>query len=195
MDLFYQGSFKDQIRLIKKDIKDLGKAQGLRYQNTFSLLWGSNLDAVGNNIFIVTPPYPGGKYYKDKYTLRLLDVLKNRGFSNYFISYCYHQPTNKVSRKNIKEYSTWIQKLVEITMPKLIVCLGEESVFSFFKRKTILRDYHGKEIDKFNGIPVMITFSMDYYTERSEYEDVNYKDFLLSNDWSKIKEKYNEVIK
>lgn len=195
MDLFYQGDFKEQIKLIKKDIKDQGKKQGFKYQNTFRLLWGSSIDAVGDSIFIVTPPYPGGKYYHDKYTQRLLSTLKDRGIDKYFITYCYHQPTSKVTRKNIKEYSVWIHKLVEVTMPKLIVCLGEESIFSFFKRKAILRDYHGKEIDKFNEIPVMLTFSMDYYTERSEYEDVNYKDFILNNDWSKIKEKYNEVIK
>lgn len=193
MDLFYQGNFKEQAKKIKNDIKEVGKKQGFRYQNALKLLWG-NEDAVGNNVFFVTPPYPGGKYFKDKYTLKLLDIIHNKGLSNYFITYCYHQPTKKATRKNIKEYSTWIKQLVDITMPKLIVCLGEESVFSFFKKKVILRDWHGKEIDRYNSIPVMSTFSMDYYSERSEYEDVSYKDYLLENDWSKIKKKYDEVI-
>lgn len=193
MDLFYQGTMEEQIILLKKEIRQLAKDKGTPIRNKFLLTYGVP-SAVSNCVLVVTPPYSGGKFYQDKDTRKLIDILTTNGMTNYFITYCYHIPQTKVTKKTVKEYSPWIKRIVDAVEPRLIVCLGEETTFSFFKRKMILRDWHGRVIDKHADIPVMLTYPMSYYTEKSEYEDISYKNFLLESDWTGIKKKYDEVI-
>lgn len=193
MDLFYQGTFQEQIGLLKADIKKIAREQKVRFKSRLTLVWGTPA-YVGNNVLIVMPPYPGGKFFKDKDTCQLQNILYANEITRYFLTYCYHIPKQKVTRKDIKEYSSWIKRIVDSVQPKLIVCLGEDSVFSFFKRKMILRDYHGQVMDKYEEIPVMLTYPISYYTERSEYEDLSYKNFILQSDWEGISKKYKGVI-
>jgi hypothetical protein len=192
MDLFYQGSFKEQVLAIKKSVLEVIKAKGVESKEKLALVFGVP-ENVGNNILFITPPYPGGKFYEDKDSYKLKQLAAEYKINKYFITYCCHYETR--SRKDIKEYKIWIHKIIDVVQPTLIVCLGEHCIFSLFKRKVILRDSHGKIIDKHEGIPVMITYPVSYYTEKSEYEDIAYKTFLKNADWDKILEKYKELIK
>lgn len=193
MDLFYQGTIEEQITALKAEVRQMAKDKGVPFKNKLLLTYGVP-SSVGNCALLVTSPYPGGQFYKDKNTCQLINILIANGISNYFITYCYHIHEDRVSRKTIKDYSPWIKRICDAVQPRLIVCVGEETVFSFLKRKAILRDWHGREIDKHEQIPIMLTYPISYYTESSEYEDLSYKNFLLQSDWTGIKKKYDEVI-
>lgn len=194
MDLFYQGTFEEQISSLKKDIRKLAKSSGITFRHKLLLLWGSK-ENINNNILFIQPPYPGGKYFKDKDTEKLINTLNKYEISKYFITYCYHLLSPKITRKLIKQYSGWIKKLVDFVQPRLIVCLGEESIFSLFKRKSMIQDHHGKVFGIYQEIPVLLTYPMSYYYEKSEYEDVRYKNFLMDNDWNAIRDMYRKEIK
>lgn len=193
MDLFYQGTMQEQVKALKKEIRALAKEKGIKISNRMALVWGIPAN-VGNNALIVQPPYPGGKYFQDGDTCQLQNILLSHGIQKYFLTYCYHIPQEKVTRKDIKQYGIWVRRIVDAVQPRLIVCLGEDSIFSFFKRKMILRDHHGQVVDRHEDIPVMLTYPVSYYTERSEYEDLSYKNFLLQSDWTGIKKQYDKEI-
>lgn len=194
MDLFYQGTLQEQIKALKKDIRVEAKKQGVAFKHKLALVWG--IPAYqGNNILLVQPPYKEGKYFQDKSTERLKNTLNDYEITKYFITYSYHIPKDKVTRKDIKTYGSWIAKIVNAVAPRLVVCLGEDAIFSFFKRKMILRDNHGEIVGRHESIPIMLTYPFDYYTQKSEYEDSSYKNFLLDSDWKSIKNEYDKRIK
>ena len=66
-------------------------------------------------------------------------------------------------------------KLIEIISPKLIVTFSDSSAEIFMNQKPNIIERHGQTIYNHLGIPVILTYSMDYYTTRTGYEDNKYK--------------------
>ena len=196
MDLFYQqDSIKDQIKILKKDIKHYAEQRNIKLDKSFKILFG-NASAVGNNIFIIQPPYEAGTpYFKGEDFDYLINILDSNNVTNYFTTYCSLLPHKDVGKKDIVAFSCWIHKLIEIAQPHTIVVLGESAPFTFVSRKCILKDTHGTVIDNFAGIPIIITYEMTYYTKMSQYEDISYKNFLREKDWGIIIDRYRRQTK
>ena len=115
--------------------------------------------------------------------------------TKFLITYHYLVYGDDITRNQIKEFGYYIRKLTDILDPKLIVCMGEEAQLSFFKRKFVMEDFHGKQIGEHDSIPIYTTFPIFYYEERSEYEDKSFKEHIKKVDWEKIKEVYSKVVK
>jgi uracil-DNA glycosylase len=195
MDLFYGTSFEEQVKAFKKDLKafasvskeDLGKNVFIAYGNP---------EYVGNCLMVVGPPLrKGEKPFHDKYSKYLLQTINDFGLPNTIITSCYLIPKEQVSKVDIKNFSNMMSKLLDIFQPKLIVVLGEDAQFSFLKRKCILRDCHGKAITTHNDAPIIASYQMDYYLERSEFEDPSYKEYIRQSDWNRIAVEYKKRIK
>lgn len=193
LDLFYQGSPKDQIRILKEEIRKYATEKNIILSKNFSIALG-DLSNVGNGALIID--YPNfDTPFKSKYDKRLLDILKRFNIDNIFLTYNYLFPQARYTQKDIKEFSVWIKKLSDIIIPRLIILLGENSHFCFFKRKFLLRNYHGKLIGDYNSAKIMTSYAMRYYEERSEFEDKTYKEYICNSDWKEIQKVYMEEIK
>lgn len=194
MDLFYQGdTLRKYTNKLKKDIQDLAKKENIIIKEKLKLVYGTK-DCEGNNLLVIMPPYIKGEYFKSNQIEKLEIILKTYEINNYFLTYSYHLPKDKVTRKDIKTYGFWIKRIIDYVCPKIIVCLGEESMFSLFKRKAILKDYHGQIVGEHLEIPVFLTYPMEYYNEKSQYEDNSYKSYLLKKDWENISKEYKEKV-
>lgn len=193
-DLFYsQGSnFKEQIGMLKADLVKYAKSLG-SVRKYFYVVEGKAENA-GNNILLIQPPFTGKCHFEQKEDKLLKYILAKYNIFKTFITYAHLVPLKKHTKADIKAFGYWMDKIVEIVSPKLIVVLGEDAELVFFKRKFIMKDYHGKIIGDTNGIPIMLTYSLDYYISKSSYEDQSYKDFLEANDWSAIKNEYDRRI-
>lgn len=198
MDLFYGSTPEEQLRSLKRDIKTWAKS---KYNYDFGnkrlyVAWGKS-ENIGNNILIVTTPLlQDAKPFEDNCCSYIKHLLIKHNILKFFMTPNFIIPKDKVTKSDIKDYSRLVDNLVDIIQPKLIVTLGEDSTFAFFRRKFILRDYHGKVIGSSKqGIPIILTYSADYYTEKSEYEDPSFKNFISDNDWTVISSMYKERIK
>lgn len=195
MDLFYGTSFAEQVKAFKKDLKEFSKSKEITLPKPLIIARG-NPNHVGNCLLVVGPPLAKGERpFQDKYSKYLLQTTAEFNLPNSILTSCYLLPQEQVSKQDIKNFSSWIDKLTDIFQPKLIVVLGEDAQFSFLKRKYILRDCHGTVIARHNEINIVATYQMDYFIERSEFEDPSYKDFIRKSDWSKIAILYKGVIK
>lgn len=196
MDLFSVGkTHQERIDELKEEIRDKAKfydAPKPRKGNVY--IATGDINNISNNLLIVTDP-PKGKFFDSGEDRRLYRLLQEFNIEKYFHTYYYWYNKPKVSRSDIKQFGIWIRKLATILEPKLIVCMGEPSQFSFVKQKSILRDNHGKQIDTFEGAPIFATYTIMYYLEKSEFEDHTYKNYIKEKDWSAIKAVYDEVIK
>lgn len=197
MDLFYSGrTFDDRLKLLKKDVKEYAKRVGYDYGKKRLYLAYGNPDNVGQNILFVVPPLdPNSKPYQDKASQRLIEVAKEYGLDKFFITSSYPIPIEKISKRQIKEFSYWVHKLIDILEPKLIVVMGEESEPVFVRRKFILRDSYSEIITSHNDIDVVLAYPMNYYIGHSEYEDPSYKKSLLEQEWTRLKEIYDRKIR
>ena len=197
MDLFYGTTVKENVIAFKKDLKQVA----LKYDYDFGKkrihIANGNLENIGNCILVVGPPLKlNDKHFQDKYSNYLFKTALDFKMPNTFLVSCFPIPLERISKTNIKEFNPWMEKLVDIFRPKLVVVLGEDAQFSFVKRKHILRDYHGKIITKtVAGIDVLLSYTMDYFIDLSEFEDGSYKDFIRNADWTIIKKYYDERIK
>jgi len=189
LDLFYASlTIDEQLEKLKGEVKDLAKKEGLSLRKTSVKIVHGTMDKIPNQgaLFIMPPLI--GKFGVGKDFKALVRLIEFHKLYAAFITYAHLVPREKRIRKDIKEFSTYIRKLLSIIQPKVIVCLGEESQFSLFKRKFLMRDYHGQVIGDEEGIPVMTSYEMEYYGGDSAYEDSTYKNFLQENDWKAIKE-------
>lgn len=200
MDLFQTGNPTQDLIGLRDELKLYAKTNFPSLEkediNSISIAYG-NVNNIGSNILIVDKPVGSKKPFKSKYDKYLINLLKSKGLDKFFITYCYSivkDPTT-VSKKDIKNFSTWINRLVSIIQPKVIVVLGEEAELAFSKRKVVLKENHGSEIGIYNNIPIFLTYPMDYYVDSSGYEDESYKIFIQTNDWNKITEAYRSNIK
>lgn len=197
MDLFYGNTLEEQLKNLKKDIKKYALDKyNYDYGRRRIYIADGRKETVGNNILIVTQQFvPTVAAFTDENFVKLKKILHDYKIRNYIITPNFLIPIENISKADIKDYSIWIEKIVDIFQPKLIVALGEESIFSFFKRKVILRDFHGKVIGRSaTNIDVYLSYATSYYNKASEYEDPSFKEFILKNDWGIIAKRYEELI-
>lgn len=196
MDLFYSGTFEERLKLLKKDIKKYAKSAGYDYGKKKLYLAYGNPENVGNNILFVTPPLiKDSKPYQDRPSVELISSAKEFGLDKFFIASCYPIPIEKVTKKHVKNYSYWVHQTIDLFEPKLIVVMGEESELVFVNRKFILRDFYGQKITNFHDVDVILAYPISYYLEHSKYEDPSYKKSLKIQEWSNLKERYDNLIK
>lgn len=183
---------QERIDALKEDISKFKRSSGVDTKKSKIKLFFGNIENFNDGIFTVSTP-PKAKHFEsseDKYLVSLLESLE---LNKYFLTYNYLFFGDKANVQTIKDFGIFIRKLVDIINPKLIVCLGEEAQFSFFKKKFLISDFHGKQIGEYEGRPIMTTFPISYYEERSQFEDHSYKDSIKTKDWSSIKEKFKEL--
>lgn len=194
IDLFTANmTVEEQIEDLRTGLKESYIKSGAITKRTKIKLFYGDMKDVGNNILIITNP-PSAKLFESPEDQRVMQILNEFNLNNFFLTYYYLLPDKKINRQEIKEFGYWIRKITDILDPKLIVCIGEESQFCFFKQKKVIRDFHGKLIGDYNSIPIYATYPIPYYVKRSEFEDTTYKDFIKNQDWGMIKKKYEEVI-
>jgi hypothetical protein len=193
LDLFSQGkSTQELITLLENDVKAYRKKQGVESRSKTKIYYG-NLEYINNNILIVTSP-PKARIFETANDKNISDLLLSHGITNFFITYFHFISKEQISKKDIKDFGFYVRGFADIISPRIIVCLGEDAQLSFFKKKFLIEDYHGKEIGDFEGIPIYTTYPMEYYTEHSKFEDDSYKESLKDEDWNIIKERYKGVI-
>ena len=193
LDLFSQDLTSEQ-RL--EDLRNLIKLYqtkiGIDSKRTKVKLFFGDIANFNSGVLVISNP-PKAKFFEtaeDKFICNILDSLE---ITKYFITYNYLIFGDKASQAILKEFGFYIRRLVDIINPKIIVCMGEESQFSFFKRKFMLGDFHGKQIGEYEDKPIMATYPISYYEERSKFEDHSYKTEIRNKDWTAIKNKYKEL--
>ena len=192
-DLFYNGNFKQNIKKIKGDLITYAERNHIAVPKELFLV-KCNPTIVGNNVLFVCPPFKGKEYFKekeDKYLSRLIDKF---GIVYKAITYCHLLPMDRMNKAAIKSFRPWIYRITDLLSPRLIVVLGEDAELAFINQKALLRENHGKEIGEYKGAPIILTYPMDYYLQRAEYEDPSYKQHLQENDWRIIEKRYGELI-
>jgi len=196
LDLFSVNlSPEDRISILKEEIKAIAKSEGLDMRRNKISLGLGNLENAGNNIMIVTDPPEKGKWFDSGTDRRLYGILTDIDIDKFFHTYYFlYKKKTKLSKLDVKRFGAWIKRLTDIVDPKLIVCLGETAQLSFVTQKSILRDYHGQQIGMYDNIPIYTSYPANYYSEKSEFEDHTYKDFIKQKDWTLIKKAYDEVI-
>lgn len=193
MDLFYGTTFEEHVTAFKKDLRELAKQYSYDFGRKKIYIAYGQPSHVGKCLMVLGPPIGTGVPFQDKYSNYLFQTANDFGITNVVLSSCFLIPIEQVSKNNIKACHPTTEKLVEIFRPRLIVVLGEDAQFSFVKRKFILRDHHGQVIAKSNtGIDVVLSYTMNYFLEKSEYEDPSYKEFVRTADWTLISNLYKE---
>ena len=194
MDLFYQGTFDESAELIRTDIKKFAKEKNVPIGRKKIFLYKGFPQNVGNNILTISVPFNTDKMFESKMDKALIRMLAEYNLYNYMMTYCWLLPT-RASKNDIKEFSVWIHRLIDIIEPKLIVTLGEISQLSFIKRKANMFEKQGKIFHRHNCIPVYTTYDIEYFWTHSQFEDKQYKNHLKENDWKTNQAYYNRVIK
>lgn len=190
MDLFYSNlPIEDQLRALVKDI--------LNNENTkkkkLSIINGDIKD-IGNNILFVLPHVTQEGFLRDLDAQLLLELIEEYKITKNIITYSYLLPVQQVTRNELREFSVWVEKLIDIIQPRLIVMVGEDTTLTFSNRKIKIEN-NGSIVMTFNGIPCMLTFSPSYYTEHSAYENERYKNYIKQKNWTEIKKEYERLIK
>ena len=193
LNLFDSGDFKEDIKTYCSELKEECKRKGLSSKGMHSCTGKS--DYVGNCLLILSRRSENiSKDFKGAEDKKLSHILKERQLTNCFLTYCYLFPKDIVSRKDIKDFAPWIHRLTRLIRPKLITVLGEPAQLTYLSRKKLLKEYHGQRIGDFDNIPIFLTYNMDYYTTKSEYEDNTFKLFIRNNDWDNIQKEYEKRI-
>lgn len=194
LDLFTVNlSIDEQFELLRANIKETYiKNKVITKRTSIKLCLGDTND-IGNNLLVITIP-PKAKLFESPDDKNLIQILKEFELFKFFITYYHLIPGANPSKKDIKDFGYWIRNLTDIINPKIIVCIGEDAHLSYFKRKFILRENHGKLIGDYNSIPIFALYPISYYVKRSDFEDISYKLYMKTTDWSNVKKKYKEVI-
>lgn len=192
LDLFSANStIEERLEDLRTEIKVYQSKLGTDSKRTKVKLFYGDINNFNDGVLVLANP-PKAKFFDspdDKLTVSLLTSL---GFDKFFISYNY-LILGTCTPKEIKEFGYYIRKLVDIINPKLIICMGEESHFCFYKRKFMMIDFHGKVIGNYEGKTVMTTYPIFYYNEKSRYEHDSYREEIKRKDWTAIKDKYLEL--
>jgi len=195
MNLFYGTTFEEHVTAFKKDLREIAKHYSYDFGRKKIYIALGQPEHIGKCLLVIGPPIGVEQPFKDKYSDFLLQTASEFGITNVILSSCFLVPIERVSKNDIKNCQYLTEQLVEIFRPKLIVVLGENAQFAFVKRKFILRDYHGQIITTSNtGIDIILSYTMDYFLEKSEYEDPNYKEFIRNSDWTIISKIYKEKV-
>jgi len=192
MDLFSANmTVEEQLEDLKNNIKNTYIKQDIIGKKTKIKLFYGSLDNIGNSILVITSP-PPAKFFESAEDKILYSFLNELNINNYFVSYFNLIPSTKINKQDIKDFGHWIRKLTDIIDPKFILCVGENAQLSYFKRKFILREHHGKIIGDYNSIPIYAIQQIMYYQKQSTFEDVTYKNYMKDTDWKEIIKKYKE---
>jgi hypothetical protein len=191
LDLFQQVPKDQQISDFKTELKNWAKRQGHRKGPT-KLFYG-DVSNIENCVLLIIDP-PTHKYFESLKDKEPLPLLENLEISHYLITYNYLIYKTLITTKDIKQFSSFIQRLTDILAPKIIVCLGEQSQFCYFKTKFLLEEYAGKQIGEYSNIPIFTTHNIEYYSHSKVMEDHTYKDQIKQDDWRNIKITYEEKI-
>jgi hypothetical protein len=124
LDLFYQGSFDESLKALKKDLRQLAKNEYKLQLRNLNVAWG-RVDQVGNNILFVTPPDPKKPKFNSRDDRTIVDEASSRKMNQFFLTRCHLFPLDKYPRDEIKKFSKWVHKVVDLVQPKLIVVMGE----------------------------------------------------------------------
>jgi len=190
MDLFYSTlNPKESLQKLSKEILDNNKTR----KKTLSTV-NIALEDIGNNVLFILPNVTSLGFVQDENAKGIVAATHEFKLEKYAITYSYLLPVEHVSRDQIKYFSVWINKLIDIILPRLIVCVGENATLTFFNRKIKIEN-HGTIIGSVKEIPCILTLEPTYYTEHSAFEDEAYKHFLRTRDWSFIKQQYVANIK
>lgn len=180
LDLFESHKTKlDQLKDLKKELK-VYQNKIVQTNKKLKLLYG---DLDPEYLVVTNPSINYFNEDKDKYIISLLSNHKFILTYNYLI-----QDINisKITITDIKKFSYFIQKIIDITEPKKIICMGENSIFSFFKKKFVVDEYHGKQIGNYNNIPIYLTYDPEYFITYTKTENREYKLSIQESDWRNI---------
>lgn len=193
LDMFTAGMTPiERLEALRAEIKDYQNRNCIDHKKTkIKLFWGDTVN-INTGIVIITDP-PKAKFFESNGDKFIINLLTSYDLTKFFITYNYLVYGENSTPKDIKDFSYYIKKLIDIINPKIIVCMGESSQFCFFKRKFMMIDFHGKQIGDHESIPIFTTYPIKYYEERSKYEDHSYKEQIRNKDWEAIKEKYKEL--
>lgn len=191
LDLFLSNKTPiEQLDMLRADIKDYQSKANIDSKKTKIKLFYGDIKYFNTGILVITDP-PKAKFFESAEDKLIINILNSYDLNEFFITYNY-LIYGSGSTKDIKNFSYYIKKLTDIINPKLIVCMGESSQFCFFKKKFMMSDYHGKQIGDYETIPIMTTYPIWYYEEKSKFEDHSYKEELRNKDWYAIKKRYEE---
>lgn len=197
-DLFYNGNFRQNIKKIKGDLIEYARRNNITIPNDLYVVKCNPLH-IHNNILIVCPPFNGKDYFKEKEDRYLEKTLDKYGIINRSITYCHLLPLERMNKNAIKSFRTWIHRITDLVCPRLIVVLGEDASLSYLNQKALLRDNHGKQIGIYNDnfgsyTEIYLTYPMEYYLQKAEFEDDDYKNHLQQHDWTIIRNRYLKLV-
>jgi len=192
LDLFSSNrTIDERLDDLKIEIKQYQSKMGTDSKKTKIKLFYGDLDNFNDGVLTISNP-PKAKFFETPEDKIILNLLNSFGLDKYFLTYNYLiLGTN--TPKEIKEFGYFVRKLIDIINPKLIVCMGEEAHFCFYKRKFMMIDFHGKVIGDYEGRPIMTTYPIFYYGEKSKFENDSYREEIKRKDWTAIKDKYMEL--
>ena len=194
MDMFYARlTTKGRMLKLKEDFKKLLFKDGEEVPEKFRVT-GGKLSNTGNCILFIIDHVTEYGFMRARRELKLVELCVRYGIKNRMVTYSYLKPCKVVSRNEIIESRELLQLLVSIVRPQLIVLLGEKTTFSFMNRKKLVNENHGKIIGNHNGVPLLLTYEMGYYTERMRSYEIDYRHGIMSNDWEVIMSEYTERI-
>jgi len=193
MDLFYNNlSTKAQLSKLKKEIGN--RIYGNNIPNNFKIIDG-NIEHINNNVLILMEYVSLKGFMKAPWESYLTKLCNHYKINNKFISYSYLIPTKVANRNDIINGRSYIELIISIIRPNLIVCIGENTVLSFLNRKKLLHNFHGQVVEKYENIPIIITYPMGYYLQYGRPDEKYYRQSILKNDWDIINSYYKNLIK
>ena len=190
MDLFYENlTPRRRLNRLKRELSSHLYGEGEEIPENFRIL-GGKLRSIGScALFIMEHVVPQG-FMGNSYEMKILELCTRYHIDTRMITYSYLRECTTVSRVSIINSREFLHILVSIVDPVLIVLLGENTLFSFENRKRLLGDYHGKVVGYHNGVPLLLTYDMEYYTERVRVDRLKYRDEIMKSDWTKISNLY-----
>lgn len=194
MDLFMsQLTQTQQLNLLKDKYAELFEAEN-NGAGKFRIIKGDKKN-FGNCVLLILPFVSSAGFMNANYEKNnLIGALEHYNIDNYVIVYAQPSKALGASRKLIKTSRSLMYELIEIVSPKMIVAFDDSSAELFLTQKPNIVELHGKEIHRHYGIPVYLTYNMDYYDKRTGYEDKKYKNSIFFEDWGNISTKYKELI-
>jgi len=195
MDLFMSNmTTTQQWTQLKTDYKKMFECEQ-NGQSKFKLTYGDKKN-FGNCILLILPFVSEHGFMNADYEKKnLLNTLKYYNLKNYIIVYAQPSKSSSASHKLIKQSRELMSRIIEIISPKAIIVLDDTSAELFINKKPNISEEHGNIITTYFDIPVILTYNLDYYSNRTGYEDKTYKNNIYFNDWDIIKNKYIELIK
>jgi hypothetical protein len=191
MDLFYSYlTSRGQLRKLKDEIG------GNLYDEVpkgFKIVTG-NIEHINNCALLIMEHVTKHKFMRAPWDRKLVQLCTEYGINNKFITYSYLKDTESVSRSDITSSRKYIQLLLSIIQPKLIVVIGENTLLSFLSKKQLLVNFHGKIVGKYEEVPLILTYPMGYYLQYGRQDEKEYRESILLHDWTIIQEEYNKRI-